>query len=107
MITGDNLITAKAIAKQVGIIREDDKDALVMEGIDFINLTGGVVCKEHKRAICKDCAKDSKQAEKENKEHIRVDTILHGEEFDKIKDRILVMARSRPEDKYALVTGLK
>ena len=28
-------------------------------------------------------------------------------EFDKIKDKLLVLARSRPEDKYALVTGLK
>jgi Ca2+ transporting ATPase len=38
---------------------------------------------------------------------VRVDTIANAEEFDKIKDRLLVLARSRPEDKYALVTGLK
>lgn len=38
---------------------------------------------------------------------MRVDTIANGEEFDKIKDKLLVLARSRPEDKYALVTGLK
>jgi Ca2+ transporting ATPase len=36
-----------------------------------------------------------------------VDTIKNSESFDSIKDRLLVLARSRPEDKYALVTGLK
>lgn len=41
------------------------------------------------------------------KKEIRVDTILNGEEFDKIQDKLLVLARSRPEDKYALVTGLR
>lgn len=38
---------------------------------------------------------------------MRVDTVANAEEFDKIKDTLLVLARSRPEDKYALVTGLK
>ena len=38
---------------------------------------------------------------------MRVDTIKNGDEFRKIKDRLAVLARSRPEDKYALVTGLK
>lgn len=38
---------------------------------------------------------------------MRVDTIQNGKEFDRIKDKLLVLARSRPEDKYALVTGLK
>lgn len=38
---------------------------------------------------------------------MRVDTIANGDEFDKIKDNLLILARSRPEDKYCLVTGLK
>jgi len=38
---------------------------------------------------------------------IRVDTIANGEAFDKIVNRLDVMSRSRPEDKYALVVGLK
>lgn len=37
---------------------------------------------------------------------VRVDTIANGEEFDKIYPHLDVLARSRPEDKYALVTGL-
>lgn len=104
MVTGDNIITARAIAKDVGIIKENS-DCLVMEGIDFNKLIGGVVCKKCRTALC-DCARDSKQAEETGKE-VRVDTIANGEAFDKLKDKLLVLARSRPEDKYALVTGLK
>ena len=104
MVTGDNLITATAIAKDVGILKEGD-DSLVMEGADFIKLIGGVVCKKCRTASC-DCARDLKEAES-NKKELRVDTIENAEAFDSIKDRLLVLARSRPEDKYALVTGLK
>lgn len=35
-----------------------------------------------------------------------MDTIKHGQAFDEIYPRLDVLARSRPEDKYALVTGL-
>lgn len=76
-----------------------------MEGMDFIKLIGGVVCKNCKTAKC-DCARDQKEQEKTGKE-LRVDTIANGEEFDKLKDNLKVLARSRPEDKYALVTGLR
>jgi magnesium-transporting ATPase (P-type) len=31
MVTGDNMITARAIAINCGIIQKDDKEALVME----------------------------------------------------------------------------
>lgn len=37
---------------------------------------------------------------------MRVDTISNSEVFDRISPRLTVLARSRPEDKYALVTGL-
>lgn len=70
-----------------------------------MKLIGGVVCKNCKIPVC-DCAIDSKQADETGKE-LRVDTILNGEAFDKIQANLLVLARSRPEDKYALVTGLK
>lgn len=66
---------------------------------------GGVVCKNCQTKEC-GCARDSKEA-KEKNIPMRVDTIQNGKEFDRIKDKLLVLARSRPEDKYALVTGLK
>jgi P-type Ca2+ transporter type 2B len=41
MVTGDNLLTARAIAKECGIITPDNTDSLVMNGLDFINAVGG------------------------------------------------------------------
>lgn len=37
---------------------------------------------------------------------MRVDTIKNADAFEEIYPNLCVMARSRPEDKYALVTGL-
>jgi hypothetical protein len=76
-----------------------------MEGTEFNKIVGGVVCKKCKTAVC-GCPITAAEAE-EKKAEIRVDTVAKGEEFDKIIDKLLVLARSRPEDKYCLVTGLK
>lgn len=43
MVTGDNKVTALAIAKECGIISRDHEDA-VLEGIDFYKRVGGLVC---------------------------------------------------------------
>jgi magnesium-transporting ATPase (P-type) len=45
MVTGDNLMTARAIAIECGIINPENKDSLVMNGSDFIEKVGGVICK--------------------------------------------------------------
>lgn len=42
MVTGDNLITARAIANDCEIL--DEENNLVMEGPDFYKKIGGVVC---------------------------------------------------------------
>ena len=52
-----------------------------------------------------ECPRD-KETAKKNGQEVRVDTIKHGEIFDQMYENLCVMARSRPEDKYALVTGL-
>ena len=44
MVTGDNKITAKAIAMECNIYKSSDD--LVMEGVEFINEIGGIVCKK-------------------------------------------------------------
>jgi len=104
MVTGDNKITARAIAIECGIIDPKDEHSIVMTGPEFIDLTGGVVCKKCQTNDC-DCPRDKETAKKKNKE-LRVDTIANPQEFDKIYKHLDVLARSRPEDKYALVTGL-
>ena len=37
MVTGDNKLTARAIAKECGIIEAGDPNSIVMEGHEFIS----------------------------------------------------------------------
>jgi Ca2+ transporting ATPase len=105
MVTGDNKLTAAAIAKECGIIKADNPNSLVMEGKEFQARTGGVICKHCKVAECP-CPRTEIEAKRMNKP-VRVDIIQNIEEFKKIASQLDVLARSRPIDKYALVTGLK
>jgi Ca2+ transporting ATPase len=93
MITGDNMVTARAIAREVGIIQEGE-ESLVMEGPDFMKQIGGVVCAKCQTAIC-DCERDPKLAEQNNKD-VRVDTIKNMDEFKRIIQTLDVLGRSRP-----------
>lgn len=102
MVTGDNVATARAIAKECGIITSDN--SLVMEGSEFARLTGGIVCKKCRTAECQ-CPK--KKSECKKGEEVREDVIANADQFESIISRLDVLARSRPEDKYTLVTGLK
>ncbi len=47
MITGDNKDTARAIAKDCNILIHGKSESKyqVIEGVEFIKITGGVVCK--------------------------------------------------------------
>lgn len=78
MVTGDNKITARAIAKNVGIINEkNDSTALVMEGPEFLRLIGGVVCDNcREKEVC-DCVRNEneKKLPGNEKKQIRKDTI--------------------------------
>ena len=104
MVTGDNKITARAIARECGIIDVNNPNSLVMEGKEFQLKTGGVVCAKCLVKEC-DCPRTQLEASK-NKKQVRVDTIANKEGFNEIIEHLDVLARSRPEDKYALVTGL-
>lgn len=57
MVTGDNKVTARAIALECGLILPEDKNSLVIEGSEFMNLTGGIVCAKCRTAVC-DCPRD-------------------------------------------------
>ena len=110
MVTGDNKITARAIAKEVNIINEfNEHRAIVLEGPDFLRRIGGVCCANCREKEKCDCVKNEKELSlpENSGKQIRKDTIKNQEEFEKIWRNLVVLARSRPEDKYALVVGLK
>ena len=86
MVTGDNITTAKAIAIKCGIITEAEKNnpLICVEGPEFYKLMGGL----------------KNEGDEKNEE------VRNMKEFLKYMPHLKVMARSRPEDKYLLVTGL-
>jgi Ca2+ transporting ATPase len=90
MVTGDNIDTAKAIALEAGILKQEHKDRkyAVMDGKTFREACGGL------RKI--DTGSDLLREE-----------IVNKEEFKLIAANLQVLGRSTPEDKYMLVTGLR
>lgn len=98
MVTGDNLITAKAIAKECGILNDEllNKPDSVMEGPEFYKRMGGLICRTCKNMAPCEC---DRKVVKEG--------VLNLEAFKALHKNLRVLARSRPEDKYLLVTGLK
>lgn len=98
MVTGDNKITALAIAKECRIITEatETNPDSVLEGPEFYARMGGL--------ICKTCGKDA-PCECDPKKVVEGVKNIHM--FAPLWKNLKVLARSRPEDKYLLVTGLK
>lgn len=102
MITGDNEITASAIARECHIITGEDEER-VIRGVDFFERVKGIVCKNCGTEVC-GCTRNPKEVNDNVK--LRVDVIGDLDAFTQLIGKIDVMARSRPEDKYAMVTGL-
>lgn len=100
MITGDNIITAQAIAEKCGIISKDEIDdsKVCMEGPEFYEAMGGLQCMVCKKECPNDC---------ECETDVRRERVKNFREFKTLMGKMRVMARSRPEDKYLLVTGLR
>ena len=94
MVTGDNLDTAKAIALEAGILTQEETNATdypyaCMVGQDFRKKVGGLV--------------DKTEADGSTKTQV----VRNENEFKLIVDQLKVLARSTPDDKHLLVTGLK
>ena len=84
MVTGDNLTTAVAVAKNAGIIdaqRDCDDQGNIHCGVAMLG--------------------------KDFRDKVHVHGVFHQAEFDKIWPYLRVLARSSPEDKVTLATGLK
>lgn len=90
MVTGDNLATARAIAIEAGILHANEADGkyVCMDGKSFREACGGL--------------------KKLNEEgELLREEIVNKQVFEEIASKLKVLARSTPEDKYMLVTGLK
>ena len=97
MVTGDNLITAIAIAKECGILTEGEEidKYTAMEGPEFAKLVGGLVDKKTGEPVMV-MGKKSDNEEIGDIEMMKI-----------IRNKLKVLARSRPNDKYIMVSGLK
>jgi Ca2+ transporting ATPase len=90
MLTGDNEITAIAIAKEAGILNKDwvhgkpGQEYAVMQGKQFRSFVQGVVKDETGKEVVKNI-----------------------DNFKKVEQQLRVLARCSPEDKYVMATGLK
>lgn len=85
MVTGDNIVTARAIAVNCNILKPEEMEdsRCCMEGPEFYEKMGGLVVRNKKEEVG----------------NFRV--------FKEQMPYMKVMARSRPEDKYLMVTGLR
>lgn len=92
MVTGDNLDTAKAIALDAGIITKEEAELeyMCMDGKTFRETCGGL-----------------KKINDPSDRNLLKEEIGNKKAFREVADRLKVLARSTPEDKYMLVTGLK
>lgn len=89
MVTGDNINTARAIAINAGILgkNEAEQKYSVIDGKTFREEVGGLI--------------------EEEKGNNKTERVRNEEKFMEIVSQLRVLARSSPQDKYLLVTGLK
>lgn len=99
MCTGDNIDTATAISKNAGIVTQQDIDVnpkwTCMVGQDFRD-TVGVIKK----------IPDPEDTETDPAKKKMIDAVGDQGKFNRVIEHLRVLARSSPEDKYLLVTGL-
>lgn len=112
MVTGDNLVTARAIARECGILDETNPNSLIMEGPEFMEQIGGIV-EANNNSILESHDDSQNTFRLNNNGHVedsgapkKSDTIGNPAAFSRIYKELDVLARCRPEDKYALVLGL-
>lgn len=111
MVTGDVKATAVAIAKECGILNysydeEQDKFA-VMTGLEFRTYVGGLDKKERPIKRTEEEIEEAKAKGKKLKMTETQFSVKNIEKFKEVAANLKVMARSTPEDKFLLVTGLK
>ncbi len=119
MVTGDNTETAVAIAKEAHIIpsnfvkpaNEGQKNFyVVMEGKQFRKQVGGLIevpIGEDDEEYAQNASDDEDSKGKGGDKPKTKDAVRDLKKFEQITNQLRVLARSSPEDKYLLATGLK
>lgn len=99
MVTGDNKVTAIAIAKECGILsqNEGNEENVCMTGPEFYDFVGRLIYKDTKEEV-------EIMGKEDRKDYETVGSI---EKMKIIRNKLKVLARSRPNDKYVMVAGLK
>jgi len=116
MITGDDIRIAEAIAKNAGIIKQNE-NYLSITGKEFIERIGGIVCKtclmETEKCSCPKTIGQAKIKFGEDKDEVfllsklKKEKVHDMEAFKEVIKDLRVIARARAIDKYALVLGLR
>jgi Ca2+ transporting ATPase len=98
MVTGDNIDTAISISRDAHIIpqgMDGEKGYTCMTGKQFREAVGGLIQVDHP------------EDKDDEGNPVKIDKVKDQLTFDKITKELRVLARSSPEDKYLLVTGLR
>ena len=97
MVTWDNKFNAIAIAKECGILKEGEEndENVCMEGPEFNEFIGSLVNSQTRERIII-MGKDADKEVIGNESNMAI-----------IRTKLKVLARSRPNDKYILVSGLR
>ena len=99
MLTGDSRRTALAIARETGLLNpQNEARALILDGPEFSRRIGGLRVAN---------AEEIQRAEAEGRQVAKVEQVGDPEEFRRICKDLIVLSSARPEDKYALVVGLR
>jgi len=108
MCTGDNLDTATAISKNAGIVTAEQckHKYSCMTGKDFREATGGIIKVPDPEGKETEVP-DPNDKNKKIKKPVMIDVVKNMNMFKKIQQHLRVLARSSPEDKYLLVTGIQ
>jgi len=108
MCTGDNIDTATAISKNAGIVTDEQckHHYTCMTGKDFREATGGLIEVADPSGKLEE-VKDPENPDKMIKVPAKIDVVKDMFKFRKIQQHLRVLARSSPEDKLLLVTGIQ
>eukprot|EP01017_Pseudomicrothorax_dubius_P047128 TRINITY_DN8410_c0_g2_i4.p1 TRINITY_DN8410_c0_g2~~TRINITY_DN8410_c0_g2_i4.p1 ORF type:complete len:420 (+),score=58.48 TRINITY_DN8410_c0_g2_i4:66-1325(+) len=96
-MTGDAAPTAIAVAKELGLLESGKRKSAILEGSRFYQQIGGIICRVCLADICL-CR---------TSERLRRNIIGDQDQFNEVSADLVILARTKPSHKEALVLGLQ